>query len=60
MKRLKELHNFDITLKGDIAKILDDLQGWAEKTAEEAIVAEIPRYQKAKKLGEQFAREITR
>ena len=58
-KQLKELHNFDITLTGDIGEILDDLESWAEKTAENAIIAELPRYKKAKKLGEKFAREIT-
>ena len=58
-KQLKELHNFNITLKGDINRILENPQEWAEKTAEDAIMAEIPRYQEAKRLGERFAREIT-
>ena len=58
MKQLKELHQFDIVLKGDIKEIIDNPQEWAEKVAEEALMGEVPRYLKAKTLGENFAREI--
>ena len=34
-------------------------QEWAEKFAEDAVMKEVPRYLKAKTLGENFAREIT-
>ena len=59
MKQLKELHQFDITLQGDIKEIIENPQEWAEQVAEDAVVKEIPRYLKAKTLGENFAREIT-
>ena len=59
MKQLKELHQFDIALKGDIKAIIENPQEWAEEFAENAIVEEVPRYLKAKTLGENFAREIT-
>ena len=59
MKQLKELQNFDITLEGDIKNIIDNPQEWAEQIAEEVIMKEMPRYLKAKTLGENFAREIT-
>ena len=59
MKQLKELHNFDINIEGDIKEILADPGIWAEKFAENAIMKEVPRYLKAKTLGENFAREIT-
>ena len=59
MKQLKELHQFDIVLTGDIKKIIDNPQEWAEEFAEDAIMKEVPRYLKAKTLGENFAREIT-
>ena len=59
MKQLKELHQFDITLEGDIKAIIESPQEWAEQFAEDAIMKEVPRYQKAKKLGENFARNIT-
>ena len=58
-KSLRELLKFDIELTGDIEAIMDNPQEWAEKFAEDSIMAELPRYQKAKKMGEKFAREIT-
>ena len=59
MKRLKELQQFDIALTGDIKSIIENPQEWAEEFAEEALMKEVPRYLKAKNLGENFAREIT-
>ena len=59
MKQLKELHNFNISLEGDIEEIIENPQAWAEQFAESAILQEVPRYLKAKNLGEKFAREIT-
>ena len=59
MKRLKELQQFDIALTGDIKSIIENPQEWAEEFAEEALMKEMPRYLKAKKMGENFAREIT-
>ena len=60
VKLLKELHqSLDIVLTGDINKIIENPQEWAEKFAEEVLMKEVPRYLKAKTLGENFAREIT-
>ena len=59
VKQLKELHNFNIDLKGNIEEILENPQEWAEQVAEDAIMKEVPRYLKAKNLGEDFAREVT-
>ena len=60
MKQLKELHqSLEITLKGNIEDIMANPQEWAEKFAEDVVVNEVPRYLKAKTLGENFAREIT-
>ena len=59
MKQLKELHQFDIELEGNIKEIIADQGACAEKFAESAILKEVPRYLKAKNLGENFAREIT-
>ena len=59
MKRLKELQQFDISLEGDITEIVADPGRWGEEVAEKAVMKEVPRYLKAKKLGEKFAREIT-
>ena len=60
MKQLKELHqSLDIALTGDIEDIIENPQEWAENFAEDALMREVPRYLKAKTLGENFAREIT-
>ena len=59
VKQLKELQNFNIDLEGDIKSIIENPQEWAEEFAEKALMKEVPRYQKAKKLGENFARNIT-
>ena len=59
MKQLKELQQFDIALEGDIKEIIENPQEWAEQFAEDVIMKEVPRYLKAKNLGENFAREIT-
>ena len=60
MKQLKELHqSLEINLEGDIKEIIADPAAWAEEVAESAIMKEVPRYLKAKTLGENFAREIT-
>ena len=59
VKRLKELQKFDIAVTGDIATILENPREWALGLAENEIVKEFPRYSEAKKLGEEFAREIT-
>ena len=59
-KQLKELHqSLEITLEGNIEDIMANPQEWAEKFAEDVVVKEVPRYLKAKTLGENFAREIT-
>ena len=60
MKQLRELHqSLEINLEGDIEDIMANPQEWAEKFAEDVVVKEVPRYFKAKTLGETFAREIT-
>ena len=62
-KRLRELHQFNLELPGKITDYLDEkltpVTEMAEKVAEEAIMGKLDVYQKAKKLGEEFAREIT-
>ena len=60
MKQLKELHqSLDIVLTGDINKIIENPQEWAENFAEDVIMKEVPRDLKAKTLVENFSREIT-
>ena len=65
MELLKELHQFDIPLEGDIEDWVDKKNmvpkiEMAEWFAESTIMKDgVPRYLKAKTLGENFAREIT-
>ena len=62
MKQLKELHQFEVVLpnRGEIKEIMANPQEWAENFAEGVVMKEgMPRYLKAKTLGENFAREIT-
>ena len=62
-KQLRELHQFKLELPGKITDYLDNnlvvVPEMAEKVAESAIVSKLDVYQKAKKMGEEFAREIT-
>ena len=61
-KRLKGLHQFDLELPGKITDYLDNnlvvVPEMAEKVAESAIISKLDIYQKAKKMGKEFAREI--
>ena len=65
VKQLKELQNsINIALGGKIedwvdVKTLTPIPEMPEQEAEKAIMQEMPRYLKAKTLGEIFAREIT-
>ena len=45
--------------KEQIDQIILNPRTWAEKVAEKEIVVHIDKYKKAKKLGEEFAKEIT-
>ena len=62
-KRLRELHQFNLELPGEITDYLDKdltpIAEMAESVAEEAIMGKLDVYRKAKKMGEEFAREIT-
>ena len=62
-KQLKELHQFNLELPGKITDYLDSnltpVTEMVEKVAESAIVSKLDVYRKAKKMGEEFAREIT-
>ena len=62
-KQLRSLHQFNLELPGKITDYLDKdlnpVSEMAEKVAESAIISKLDIYQRAKKLGEKFAREIT-
>ena len=62
VKLLRELFQFDLELPGKITDYLDNdlkpVSEMAESAAESAIVGKLDVYKKAKKMGEEFAREI--
>ena len=58
VKKLKDLHKFDIELEGNIEDIMENPKEWAEKMAESAILSNLDRYIKAKELGKEFSSEI--
>jgi len=62
-KRQRELLQFNLELPGKITDYVDSslkpVPEMAEKVAESAIVGKLDVYKKAKKMGEEFAREIT-
>ncbi len=45
--------------KQKIQEVILNPRAWAEKVAETEIVKNLNRYKEAKKLGEEFAKEIT-
>ena len=63
VKQVKGLTKFDVELPGKITDYLDsDLKPILEmpvQVSEDAMVGKFSVYQKAKKMGEEFAREIT-
>ena len=54
-KKLKSLNKFDVNLEGNVKDIIKKPKEWAKLMAEKAIIENIPRYIKAKKLGKGFA-----
>ena len=54
-KKLKTLNKFDIKTPGDVKDIIENPKEWAKSIAEQSMIENIPRYQKAKKLGKEFA-----
>ena len=63
VEKVKGLTKFNLELPGKITDYLDSnltpVTDMVEKVAESAIVSKLDVYRKAKKMGEEFAREIT-
>jgi hypothetical protein len=58
VKKLKDLHKFDIELEGNIEDIIKSPKEWGERMAEIALLSNLDRYLKAKELGKEFSSEI--
>ena len=63
VKQVKGLTKFDLKLPGKITDYLDNdltpVSEMPEEVAQSFLVGKLGVYQKAKKMGEEFAREIT-
>ena len=58
VKELKQLQNFKVEFKESPEEILENPREWAEIVAGEQIILHIKKYEKAKKLGKQFAKKL--
>ena len=54
VKQVKQLHDFDIDIDGDISEIIEDPKAWATKIAEQMIIKNAKRISAARKLGEEW------
>ena len=58
VKQVKQLHDFDIDIDGDISEIIEDPKAWATKIAEQLIIKNAKRISTARKLGEDFGKSL--
>lgn len=58
VKKLDKINNIEVSLEGDLKKIIDDPIKWAEEQSDKALDDNIDRYLEAKELGEEFWDEI--
>ncbi len=58
VKQVKQLHDFDIDIDGDISEIIEDPKAWATKIAEQMIIKNAKRISAARKLGEDFGKAL--
>ena len=60
VSKIKELNKLDIDIDGDIAEIIEDPKVWAEKITNKILLQNVNRIMKARKLGEEFGRTLTK
>ena len=58
VSKIKDLNKLDIDIDGDIAEIIEDPKAWAEKITNKILLQNVNRIMKARKLGEEFGKEI--
>ncbi len=56
--KLKDLSRINLELKGNIEEVLNDPKSWAESISEALLAKEAYRIKNAKKLGEEFAKNV--
>ena len=58
VSKIKDLNKLDIDIDGDIAEIIEDPKTWAEKITNKILLQNVNKIMKARKLGEEFGKEI--
>ena len=58
VSKIKDLHNIDIEVDGDISEVMVDPKAWGESIANKILLQNIDRIMKSRKLGEEFGKTI--
>jgi hypothetical protein len=58
VKKLDKINNIDFNFDGNLRKIIENPEKWAEEQAERAIAENTEKYLDAKELGEKFWDEV--
>ena len=58
VKKLDKINNIDFHFDGNLRKIIENPEQWAEEQAERAISENTEKYLDAKELGEKFWNEV--
>ena len=58
VKKLDKINNIDFNFDGNLRKIIENPEQWAEEQAERAIAENTEKYLDAKELGEKFWNEV--
>ena len=58
VSKIKDLHNIDIKVDGDISEVMLDPKAWGESIANKILLQNIDRIMKSRKLGEEFGKTI--
>ena len=59
VSKLKDLHEIDIEIDGDISEIIADPKAWGESIANKILLENVDKIKKARKLGEEFGESIS-
>ena len=58
VSKIKDLHNIDIEVDGDISEVILDPKAWGESIANKILLQNVDRIMKSRKLGEEFGKTI--
>ena len=58
VSKIKDLHNIDIEVDGDISEVILEPKAWGESIANKILLQNVDRIMKSRKLGEEFGKTI--